>query len=73
MVSPGHAAGKNDPRIRTIDHVFSKFLGGSGNIENTVYACRGCNTNKGWDLPPAEAIYVLAERNARMNKKKVLV
>lgn len=44
----------NDPRQASFDHFISKSNGGGGTKENTVIACRDCNSKKGSENFEAE-------------------
>ena len=50
MVPPRNTR-PNDPRIRTVDHLIPKFLDGPSIPSNLVYACKGCNEEKGHQMP----------------------
>ena len=39
-----------------IDHVLPEVLGGSGQPENLVLACRRCNRSRGWRAALKEAV-----------------
>ena len=40
-----------DSRRATLDHVVARSKGGADSLDNTVAACRACNTSKG-DMDP---------------------
>jgi 5-methylcytosine-specific restriction endonuclease McrA len=54
--------GKDNPKYKSIDHLWPLSLGGQSSLENLLPACQGCNNSRGhavtWAMGPVAAYHL---------------